>query len=278
LSLPDPLPAAAPLPPDLAAGIGGAADRLLPVCRELRWYAEVTSTSDVAAAFADAGAPEGTVVIADAQTAGRGRQRRSWASPAGAGLYVSIVLRPDRQWIGLLTIAAGVALAEGIASAAGLHPILKWPNDLVVRDAASGGLRKLAGILAEASSGGTSPAPGCVLGFGINLTPAAYPADVAVRVTSLEHELGRPVERATVLVECMRALAARYDDLRCGRDGAVLAAWRAFAGPLLGCRVEWDGPDGPRRGVADDIDVSGALVVRSDEGIERVIAGDVRWT
>lgn len=211
------------------------------------------------------------MVIADTQTAGRGRHGRSWCSPPGAGLYVSLVMRPLRRAVPLLTVGAGVAVAEGIRAATGLAPTLKWPNDVYV------GPRKLAGILAEAGA-----APGgakhVVVGFGINLLPAAYPREIAERATSLEVELGRSVDRGTVLAECLAALSARYDDLQRGRPTTVLDAWRAFARPMLGRPVEWDGREGTRRGVAEDVDESGALVIRTESGPERVISGEVRWS
>ncbi len=234
------------------------------------WYAEVTSTNDLAAWHAGHGAREGSIVIAGAQTAGRGRQGRSWCSPAGAGLYVSVVLRPHARAVPLLTLAAGVALADGIGQTTRLAPALKWPNDVYL-DA-----RKVAGILAEAgeSGGGVGHV---VLGFGINLRPAAYPPEIAARATSLEEEVGREVDRGVVLVECLAALATRYDDLLHGRSNAVLDAWRAYARPLLGRHVEWDGRDGVLRGIAEDVDGSGALVVRSGTGTARLMSGEVRW-
>ena len=241
----------------------------------MQWHAELPSTNDRAAAAAEAGAAEGCLIIADMQTAGRGRHGRSWCSPPGAGLYVSVVLRPEPRVVPLVTIAAGVAIADGVRAATGLQTMLKWPND--VQAAGGGGAgRKLAGILAEsgAASGGAAHV---VLGFGINISPAAYPPDVAARATSLEAELGRPVDRGAVLVECLAALAARYDDLRRERSADVLAAWRGYARPLLGRAVEWDDRGHVRRGSADDVDASGALIVRTGEGIARVISGEVRW-
>lgn len=285
MNLPDAFPRAVPPPQDLAAALERVTERASPLATRVLWYPEVSSTNDIASALAEGGAPEGTIVIADAQTAGRGRHRRTWSSPAGAGLYVSIVLRPSRQARALLTIAAGVALADGIAAATGLRTALKWPNDVMVAAALNRRPTKLAGILAEASSGNALPLDqhgatlqACVLGFGINVTAAAYPADVASRATSLERELDRPVDRASVLVECLAALASRYDDLRHGRSAAVLDAWRIHARPLLGRRVEWDGPAGIVQGVAEDIDASGALLVQTRDATVRVISGDVRWT
>src|SRR5262249_7424190 len=162
-----------------------------PLARSILFFSTVRSTNDIAAALAGSPEAEGTVVIAEAQTSGRGRRGRVWFSPPGAGLYVSIVLDPSRaadreRSLSLLTLGAGVALAEAVQRATGLVPDIKWPNDLLI------GRRKLAGILAESAS-----APGSrtltVLGYGINVAPAAYPPDLRDRATSLETELGRTV-------------------------------------------------------------------------------------
>jgi BirA family biotin operon repressor/biotin-[acetyl-CoA-carboxylase] ligase len=234
------------------------------------WYAEVPSTNDVAARLAASGEPEGTVVAADAQSAGRGRLGRAWASPPGAGLYTSLILRPARSAMSLVTLAAGVAIAEGIEAACGLHAGLKWPNDVCV------GRKKLAGILAEAGSSGPA-GQYIVLGFGINLAPAAYPADVARRATSIGAELGREPDRGLVLAECLAAMATRYRDLQAGRSDAIVAAWRGRAAATFAQQVEWDTPDGLRSGVAEGVDETGALLVRREGGVERVISGEVRW-
>jgi BirA family biotin operon repressor/biotin-[acetyl-CoA-carboxylase] ligase len=238
--------------------------------RHVLWYPEVGSTNDVAGTLADRGEAEGTVVIADAQSAGRGRHGRAWASPPGAGLYMSIILRPSAHVVSLLTIAAGVALADGIEAATGLQPQLKWPNDVYM----SG--RKLAGILAEA---GTSKAgvQHVVLGCGINLMPAAYPPDVAVRATSIESELGRAVDRGLLLAECLAALQARYLELLSRAPAGVIARWRDRAASTFGRRVEWDVAGVTRQGVAEDIDDRGALLVRDGAVRARVISGEVRW-
>ncbi len=213
------------------------------------------------------------MVVANAQSAGRGRHGRSWASPAGAGLYVSVLLRPPDHAVLLLTIAAGVAVAEGIQSATGLALDLKWPNDVYAHG------RKVAGILAEASSLNTTGSiQHVIVGAGVNVMPAAYPPEVAARATSLETELGRAIDRGLLLAEYLSALAARYDELRRGQHEAVLLAWRARAAAMLGRRVEWDGPGAVRDGMALDIDDTGALVVRTVDGPVRVTAGEVRWS
>jgi BirA family biotin operon repressor/biotin-[acetyl-CoA-carboxylase] ligase len=239
---------------------------------------KVPSTNDLAAALAERGASEGCAVIADAQSAGRGRQGRSWSSPAGAGLYISAILRPPHHAVPLLTLAAGVAVADAVKASSGLDPRLKWPNDVYI------GERKLAGVLAEAGSlheEGAGELYGqlkyVVVGIGINVMPAAHPPDVAARATSIEGELGRGIDRGLLLTECLVGLATRYDELRSGRSGDVLWAWRARARESLGRTVEWDAAGGSRRGIASDIDETGALVVRTDEGVERIISGEVRW-
>jgi BirA family biotin operon repressor/biotin-[acetyl-CoA-carboxylase] ligase len=231
----------------------------------------------VAAHLAGLGADEGTTVIAEAQRSGRGRHGRAWFSPAGAGLYASVILRPSNppsrageNAVGLLTLAAGVAIAEAVRTSTGLPAEIKWPNDVMI------GRRKLAGILAEsaAPSGAT---PFIVLGFGVNLREAAYPAALAARATSLEAETGRPADRAQVLAEILAAIAERYADLRAAKFDAILSDWRRLAPSLRSAAVEWDSPVGVMHGRAQDIDDQGALLVRVGDRIERLIAGEVRW-
>ena len=156
------------------------------------------------------------------------------------------------------------------AAVTGLPVEIKWPNDVVV------GRRKLAGILAEATAQG-GELQFIVLGFGVNLQSAAYPADLAARVTSIEAETNRPADRALVLAEILAAISERYADLQAERFDVILSAWRRLASSLRSAPVEWDSPDGIVRGLAEDIDESGALLVRVGGKVERVVAGEVRW-
>jgi BirA family transcriptional regulator, biotin operon repressor / biotin---[acetyl-CoA-carboxylase] ligase len=263
-----------PLPPEFDEALARAASRLGAFGREVIWYSDVSSTSDVAAALAGRGAAEGLVVAANAQSAGRGRLGRVWVSPPGAGLYLSVVLRPTQQVIPMVTIAAGVAVAEGIQTASGLRAELKWPNDVYI------GPRKVAGVLAEASAnaGDGRIIRHVVLGFGVNVMRAAYPPDIACRATSLEEELGRNVDRALLMVECLAALAERYTDLAQGRSAGVLEQWRARATARLGCKVRWEATGEALEGIAEDIDNTGALVVRTPSGPIRVTSGEVTWS
>lgn len=171
----------------------------------------------------------------------------------------------------LLTLAAGVGTANGLETATGLTVELKWPNDLYV------GARKLAGILAE---GGTSTGdrPFVVVGVGINVLRAAYPPEVAGRATSVEVELGRFVERGRIFADVLTGLAESYAELARGGSAQVLTTWRGRASRMPGRAVEWDEAGQVRRGVARDIDDTGALVIETASGVRRVIAGEVRWT
>jgi len=259
-----------PIPQDIAEALARAGIRLGPFQSRLSWYDSVPSTNDVAAVMAEHGADEGSVVAANAQTSGRGRLGRRWASPPGAGVYASVILRPAVDVVPLITIAAGVAVADGVHAASGVSPRVKWPNDVYI------GSRKLAGVLAEAGSAGHG-VQHVILGFGVNLLTAAYPPDVAARATSIESELGRPSDRGLVLAECLASLADRYAALQRGDHQAVVDAWRARAADSLGRRDEWEADGATRRGVAEDIDARGALLVRVDGDVVRVISGEVRW-
>jgi BirA family biotin operon repressor/biotin-[acetyl-CoA-carboxylase] ligase len=269
----------APLPEELAKTLAAARPRFGRFGSRIIYFPVTGSTNDIAAILASQDDGEGAVVIADAQTAGRGRRGREWFSPAGSGLYVSIVLRPGRspdpgrgRAARLLTLAAGVALVEAVQTATGLRVDLKWPNDLYI------GRRKLAGILAEAA--GSGPDDWIVLGYGINVGAAAYPPELGDRATSLESELGRHVDGAQLLVESLASLARRYDDLLEGRFDAILDAWRARAPAARGARVAWitgATMSGAASGVTAGIDDDGSLLVLVDDRVERIVAGEVTW-
>lgn len=233
---------------------------------DIRWYDSVPSTMDIATALAAQGAPHGVVVAAHQQTAGRGRRGSTWVSPRGAGLYFSFIGRPiDARTMPLLTLASGVAVRGGIVAATGLAPDLKWPNDLLI------GRKKLAGILAEGHALGSRDQV-VVIGVGINVRPAAYPPDLAARITSIESELGRTIDGGVLLAEVLTRLETCLLALSVN-PGDILQAWRAGSPTALGTRVEWDG----RRGVTAGIDETGALLVNTGSLTERVIAGELHW-
>lgn len=241
------------------------------------YFPALPSTNDTADALADSGAPEWTTVVAEQQTAGRGRLGRTWFSPPGAGLYVSTIIRPDTDPDGwsevpsaaFITLAAGVALAEAVRACTHLPVEIKWPNDLVV------GRRKLAGILSEAAGG--IDIRYIIVGFGLNLRSAAYPPDIADRATSIEAELGRPIDRGLILASSLASLVECTSVLRNGDTRAILDNWRSLSPSAHGSLVEWATSTGQATGQTFGIDDDGALLVKAGDRIERVFAGEIHW-
>jgi len=235
--------------------------------RSLHWHATLPSTNEEAMRLAAVGAAEGTVVIAEEQTAGRGRRGRGWTSPAG-GVWLSVVLRPALPVGGLplIGLAAAVAAARAIQSAAGLRAKVKWPNDVLVGGA------KVAGILTEAGPA----AAWTVLGIGLNANvPAALlPHATPYPVTSLLEQAGGPIDRGHLTVALLRELDHAYAVLRGNGRERVLAWWRECS-DTLGRPVRVETMSRVVEGLAVDVDGDGALLLRTPRGIERIVAGDV---
>jgi BirA family biotin operon repressor/biotin-[acetyl-CoA-carboxylase] ligase len=239
---------------------------------------EVDSTNRILADLARAGAPHGAVVVADSQTAGRGRLGRPWISPRGMNLYASILLATTQAssavtWIPLL---AAVAVARAMQALTGLSIRVKWPNDVLVpRD---GGERKLAGILVEAISSGRAGAKAVVVGIGINVNmpSEAFPEDLRATATSLLIETGHPVDRAPLLAEVLGEMERLSDQLRDQGTNGLAAAYAAICATLgRRVRVELAG-NGPVEGTAEGLAPDGALRLRTREGKTLEIrAGDV---
>ncbi|HUU34373.1 MAG TPA: biotin--[acetyl-CoA-carboxylase] ligase [Vicinamibacterales bacterium] len=268
---------AEPLPSALAAAIAHERDRLAVHASEVRYVRVVPSTMDAAAALAEAGAPHGLVLVAGQQTAGRGRRGQTWVSPEGAGLYFSIVVRPKvapmqdgvPSVLGLLTLGAGLAVAEGVGHATGLEASLKWPNDLFYGF-------KLAGVLAEGHGIGT-PGQFVVVGVGINLRDVEYLTDAQGRATSIEKETGQAPDAGVVLASVLAAWAQRYQDLLDGKYARVVDRWRVRASGLVGRPVAWVDAAGEHEGTTTGVDTAGALLVDTGEGIVRITSGAVTW-
>jgi len=228
------------------------------------------STNTLAFAEGVAGAPHGLTVVADAQTGGRGRRGRDWHSPPGAGLYVSVLLRPRLlpQAAPPLAFAAAVAVAEVLEKTLDLAPRLKWPNDVQL------GGRKVCGILLEMSAEPERVAF-VVCGIGLNVNADALPPDLAHRATSLRLELGEPVARPLVLAPLLGALERWVDRYVDEGFAPLREAWLARAAHL-GQEVRVDTPNGTILGVAETLDADGALVLRLASGRpKRILVGDV---
>lgn len=236
----------------------------------VRIHDELASTNTALVEEARAGAPEGLVVVAGHQTAGRGRLGRTWSAEPGTALLVSVLLRPPLpiDEIPLVLMATGLAACDGVEAAAGFRPQLKWPNDLVVDD------RKLAGLLSEAAGGGE---PGVILGLGVNVSAGAYPADLAGDAISCEEVASAPVDRAELLVGFLTGLEARYSTVLTGKREETLSAYRADSA-TLGRRVRVELTTGnPLEGQATRLDDDGQLVVTDDAGVDHPVhVGDVK--
>ena len=237
--------------------------------RSLEVVPEIGSTNAALVAAAAAGEPEGTVLVAEHQVAGRGRLDRVWTSPPRAGLTVSFLLRPDvpaarRGWLPLLT---GVALAEAVGEVTGVRASLKWPNDLLALDDP-----KLAGILAESSGNAV------VVGVGLNVSTTA--AELPDTGTSLSRVTGGTVDRAPVLLAFLRTVERRYRQWTAALGDPVSSglardylAWSS----TVGTEVVVGLPDGSTlEGTAQAVEWDGRLVVATPEGLVELASGDVR--
>lgn len=254
---------------DLLARLAG---QVRVVGREIRVFARTASTNDVVERLARDGAAEGVVVFAEEQTHGRGRLGRSWISPAGKGLWFSVLLRPRLRpdQATQITVMAATALCRALQAETGLPLAIKWPNDLTCQG------RKVAGVLTELSADPDSIRHVVVgIGVDVNLERKDFPADLRQLATSLRLELGRPLDRPPLAAAVLRALDDDYRRITAGQFRAVADEW-ARQCTTLGRRVTivW----GARRleGWAEALDDTGALLVRTEHGhLERVLGGDV---
>ena len=244
-----------------------ATDPARRIGHSVEFHAELTSTNDAArAALAERGA-DGRAVVADLQTAGRGRQGRSWASPAGVNLMVSVGLRPALAAADGWKLAFAAALAACRACEPWLRPHVKWPNDIVSVD----GL-KLGGILVETAVESSDLAEAVIgLGLNVNWRRADMPTAIRERATSIAEVAGRPVDRVTVLGRYLTALDVEVAAIERGESPAARVAERSWLDGRV-VRVELDGREIEGRVVG--IDAGGALVVETPAGVRTVTHGD----
>jgi BirA family biotin operon repressor/biotin-[acetyl-CoA-carboxylase] ligase len=231
-------------------------------------YETIDSTNTLASTLAQQGAVEGTLVIANAQTAGRGRLGRRWTSPPGSSLLFSLVFRPalEMRRVQGLTMVCGLGVRQAMRELTGLPAQLKWPNDLMLRG------RKVGGVLTELGAVGTH-LDYAVVGVGLNVNWDAASLPKEFHATSLQHELGRPSARIALLQAALLAIERRYLALQAGEW--PVREWAA-ALDTLGQRVELRTGEGILRGLAQGVDEEGALLVRGDDGgTRRVLVGDV---
>ena len=246
--------------------------------REFRYFREVGSTNDVALAAARSDVPEGLVVVADRQSAGRGRLQRRWEAPVGSSLLMSLLFRPPEPFAyfaGRITMVCGLSLVTAVDAVAGVAARLKWPNDLIHEAVdASGVWLKLAGMLSEVVLSDAGQPVALIVGLGVNVNVAAGDLPVlAPNAGSLSALTGAEVSRVDLLDTLLGGIESRYADLLRGVDPEP--AWREQLA-WLGRPVVVDGADGTIQGMAEDIDAEGALVLRLPSGeTRRFLAGDV---
>jgi BirA family biotin operon repressor/biotin-[acetyl-CoA-carboxylase] ligase len=234
----------------------------------------VNSTNPLAKELARAGAPEGTLVLAEEQYAGRGRMGRSWLSPKHANLLLSILLRPDMvvEKVFSLTMVLALATMDAVESVTGVRSVLKWPNDIYVRE------KKVAGILTEFAASGRR-VDHVVLGLGINVNWSPKSQEtLRYAATSLLTETGKLVSRELLLVELLRTFEAHYGDVLAGRIAEFHQQWNERS-LILGRQVSVHSANSRIRGRALRIDENGALIISLRNGGEqKILYGDVSVT
>ncbi len=240
--------------------------------KEIYHYTDIDSTNDRADTLAAGGAPEGTLVIAESQTSGRGRHGRKWLSPAGEGIYLSLILRPgismhESQKITLIS-AVAAALAVKKIYHGGL--IIKWPNDILINK------KKLAGILTTMISSGKTP-DYVIMGMGMNVNTReeSMPLEIRDIATSLRIETGRAWSRSLIVREFLVFFEYYYDLLLKGESALLIDTWKDLSG-LMGRRVTVDLMESGYNGTIIGIDREGFLLLRDDEGlVQRIVSGEI---
>lgn len=237
---------------------------------EILYRESVDSTNRLAAELARAGAEQGTTVVAEQQTAGRGRLGRTWTSPARVNLYCSVVLRPSIPPLEVprLTLVAGIAVAEAVRATADVAAEIKWPNDVLI------GGRKVAGVLTELEAE-ADRVRFVIVGIGVNLnaTRTDFPPELQRKATSLLLASGVPVDRAAFTARLLTALDAAYASFLRGGFAALRHRYEELH-CLAGRAVTIDGTP-PLSGTVRGVDADGALLVESAGEVQRVVSGEV---
>ncbi|HIE64326.1 MAG: biotin--[acetyl-CoA-carboxylase] ligase [Nitrospira sp.] len=240
--------------------------------REILFFERVESTNRVALDMAADGMPGGLLILSDSQRKGKGRLDRPWFSPAGANLYFSLLLRPylSPRDFPLFSMAASLALCDSIHRATGLHPEIKWPNDILIEE------KKLAGILLESKTAGAETTP-LIIGIGVNVNvgPDSFPTDLQKSATSLKAVLGHPIDRTDLLNIILEGLAEQVSLLQDGKKDLLIQRIQKECA-TLGKKVRVNTLRQEFEGFAEEIDDDGALLLRMGDGRRRRIRiGDI---
>ena len=247
------------------------------ICKSVECYQSIDSTNTRAKQLAESGAEEGTLIVADRQTAGKGRRGRSWSSESNIGIYMSLIVRPSISPASVsgLTLISALALAKAIKSVCGVESHIKWPNDIVI------GKKKICGILTEMSSE-MNYIHYAVVGIGINANTQKFPDDIADKASSIMLESGKKVDRAELIAvtmelfggyyqkfveaESLEPFIEEYNEILANRDKEVRI--------LYGMLEDVD-KNKTECGIAKGIDSDGALIVETSDGIRKVVSGEV---
>jgi len=233
---------------------------------QVRYYPELSSTNDEARRLAAAGEAEGTVVVAETQTAGRGRRGRQWLDIPGRFLLFSIILRPapGSKSVPVVSLGTAAAAAQVLSEAYDLPAATKWPNDLLIDG------RKIGGILLEAADGFV------VIGMGLNVNgkAAGLQKKVPQRITTMEDECGHPVQREEVLAALLEKIETMYGQFQGGEVDAIIAAYKQ-RDCVVGRDVAVEVGGEKINGWAIDISPTGSLIIQTNSGRREITAGDV---
>jgi len=236
--------------------------------QRLIYFPSLPTTMEVAKEYAQQKCPEGTVIMAEEQIAGRGRRGRDWLSPKG-GIYLSLILYPPVNLLPSLMMLASLAAVKAIEKACPLKPQIKWPNDIFLHG------KKVGGILIESAIRGEEVDYAIIgIGININLDPSFFP-QISTSATSLVKELGRELSPLPIIKSLLEEIEGLYLGLLKGED--IYSQWRERL-ETLGRRVKVSGEGWEEEGIAQDVDRDGSLILRRDDITLRVVAGEVSLT
>jgi len=231
---------------------------------------EIDSTNRKARDLADEGAPEGTLVLSEAQIRGKGRKGRTWFSPPKGGIYISLILRPTISPVDApkFTLLTAVAIAEALLSMTPLNINIKWPNDILVNG------KKIAGILTEMSTE-MDAVNYIVVGLGLNVNTPKFPEAIQGIATSIFIETGKVFPRVKIIQEYLARYEAYYDMYKKIGFDSIIDRWKDLS-EIIGKKVEVEVIGNQFIGKALDIDSDGALILKDEQGgVHRIISGDI---
>ncbi len=247
------------------------------LCKKVESFASIDSTNVYARKIAEEGEPEGTLIVADEQTAGKGRRGRSWSSELGTGIFMSLILRPSVNPLKIsgITIIAALAIAKAIHTVCDVMPEIKWPNDIVL------GKKKICGILTEMSLE-MNCIHYAIVGIGINANNTEFPEDIKDKASSIYLQTDKKADRAQIVAESMKYFSSYYEKfIECENLEPFIEEYNSILANkdnevqiLYGMEEDVD-KEKIDTGIAKGIDKDGALIVETKKGLQKVVSGEV---